>query len=471
MATELYRHTVSELADLIRTRQVTPRQVVDAFLARIAQYNPSLNAFVTVCADQARSEADRLTREVEQGRLRGPLHGIPIAVKDLTDTAGVRTTYGSILFERNVPSEDAEPVRRLKEAGAVVVGKANTHEFACGTTTNNPHFGATHNPWRLDRVPGGSSGGSGAAVAGGLVPLATGSDTGGSIRIPSAVCGCVGIKPTHGRVSLRGTYPMTPTLDHVGDLARTTRDCALGLNAMAGFDPHDPWSRERPGEDFTRDLARPLRGRRVAIAPGFRPMPLESSVAENLARTLDALRALGVEIVEVELPDAGQVSAIGGPVIIAETYAFHAEQYEKHRDRYGADVRLQMDIGANVRARDLVIAQHRREVLARAFERVVTEQADALLMPTVALEAPPIGDEAVEIDGQAVPVVMALAAYTLVHNLTRLPTIAVPTGLGKQGLPLSVQLTTAPYAEALALNFAHQLEETLWPQERRWPDL
>jgi len=471
MASDLCRHTVAQLSRLIAERKVSPREVVDAFLERIETHNPALNAFVTLCPDQARRDADRLSDELMRSGSRGPLHGIPIGVKDLTDTAGLRTTYGSILFKDHVPAADAPPVERLRAAGAIVVGKTNTHEFACGTTTDNPHYGATHNPWRLGHVPGGSSGGSGSAVAAGLVPLATGSDTGGSIRIPSAVCGCVGLKPTHGRVSLRGTHPMALSLDHVGPLARTARDCALALNVMAGFDPGDPWSRRLANEDFTLDLERPLAGRRVGIAPGYRPMPLEASVERNFVRTLDALRGLGATIVEVDLPAPAEISTAAGPIIMSETYAVHSERYAAHRDQYGADVQLQLDYGANVSMLNLVQAQYHREAIARTLEQIVTEEADALLLPTAPIEAPPIGDQTIEVDGQSLPVLIALASYTLLHNLTRLPTVAVPSGLGRVGLPTSVQITTAPGREALALNFAHQLETVLWPDRERWPEL
>jgi len=469
VGTDLHRKPVSELSTLIAKGAVSPREVVDAFLERIAEHNPALNAFVTVCADEARREARRLTDELARGARRGPLHGIPFAVKDLTDTAGVRTTYGSSLFREHVPARDAEPVARLRAAGAVVLGKTNTHEFACGVTTNNPHYGATHNPWRYDRVPGGSSGGSAAAVAAGLVPLATGSDTGGSIRVPSALCGCVGLKPTHGRVSLCGTYPMAASCDHVGPIARTARDCALALNTMAAFDPADPWSRRFASEDFTRDLERPLRGRRVAIAPGFRPFPLAPDIAANLERAVAALGALGAEVTEVELPATDEVLR-ASTLVWAETYAQHAEQFARHRDAYGADLQVELARAAPMGAAALVQALHARERIARAVELVVTERAEALVLPAVPVVAPPIGAETVEIEGGSAPVVLALVSYTLLHNLTRLPTVAVPTGTGEMGLPASVQITTAPGAEACALGFAHQLEQALWPEEESWPE-
>jgi aspartyl-tRNA(Asn)/glutamyl-tRNA(Gln) amidotransferase subunit A len=468
---DLTRASLVQLATMIGAGEVSPVELVDACLTRIAAHDPALNAFVTVCDAEARRDARRLADELARGASRGPLHGIPVAIKDLTDTAGLRTTYGSSLYRDHVPRDDAEPVRRLRAAGAVVIGKTNTHEFACGTTTNNPHYGATHNPWRRGHVPGGSSGGSAAAVAAGLVPFATGSDTGGSIRVPSALCGCVGLKPTHGRVSLRGTYPMAASCDHVGPIARSARDCAVALNAMAGFDPADPWSRRFPDDDFTRELERPLGGLRVAVAPGFAPFPVTASVADNFARALDTLRALGATILEVELPPAPEVLYGASFVIWAETYAQHAEQFAAHRDAYGTDLQTQLDFAASIATPTLVAALHARERVARAVELVVGEQATALACPTVAVEAPAIGADTVEIAGGSAPTMMLLASYTLMHNLTRLPTITVPTGLGAAGLPTAIQLTTAAGTEAVALRLAHQLEHALWPPDERWPNL
>lgn len=319
-------------------------------------------------------------------------------------------------------------------------------------------------------MPGGSSGGSAAAVAAGLVPLATGSDTGGSIRVPSALCGIVGVKPTYGRVSLRGTYPMAASCDHVGPIARTTRDCALALNVMAAFDAADPWSRRFPDEDFTRDLERPLRGRRIAVAPDLRPVALSPGVAAGVERALAALRAEGTEIVTVDLPEQDD-AMVAASIVWVETYAQHAQQFAAHADAYGADLRAQLEMAKEFDAAALVQAQYARERVARAVDLVVTEHADALLLPTSPIEAPPIGAENVIVDGQPMPVLFLLASYTLLHNLTRLPTVAVPAGLGAGDLPVSVQLTTAFGRDGLALNIAHRLEQALWPVAQRWRDL
>lgn len=462
--------TIAQLGELIGSREISPLELVRHFLERISTQNPVLNAFTTVTADAALERARSLSDEIARGSSRGPLHGIPVGIKDLTDTAGVRTTYGSSLFASHVPDVDAAPVARLLEAGAVIVGKTATHEFAFGTTTDNPHFGPTRNPWRTDHVPGGSSGGSGAAVAAGLVPLATGSDTGGSIRIPSAACGCVGIKPSFGRVSLRGTLPLASTLDHVGPLARTTRDCALALNVLGGFDPLDPWSIDYAPEDLCARLGRPIFGLRIGTDPSYRPVGISPDVEAAVATALRTLRELGAEVFEVALPPADEIMLATSVILLAESHARHAERFAAHRDAYGVDVREQLDASAAIGASDLLHAQYARERLSRDVARLLTERIDVLLLPTMAVTAPPIGASTVDAGGVRAPVAMAMASFTLLQDLIRMPTVAVPVGLGSDGLPTSVQLTAPLGADGLALQVADALENAVWPHDRRWPE-
>ena len=466
---QLHHLGLAELGRLVSTRQVSPTEIVEHFLERIDRLNPRLNAFTTVAAEQALEAARTLTDEIGRGQSRGPLHGIPVGIKDLTDTAGIRTTYGSRLHADHVPNGDAEPVARLRAAGAVIVGKTATHEFAFGTTTNNPHFGPTRNPWRTAHVPGGSSGGSGAAVAAGLVPLATGSDTGGSIRIPAAACGCVGIKPTHGRVSLRGTYPLAPSLDHVGPLARSSLDCATALQVLSGFDAADPWSRRLPDEDFTAAVDLPLRGLRLGIDPNHRPVPIASCVRAAIDRTVTAASALGAEIVEVSLPDATEVTIAASVILLAEAYAQHRDQLAIHRGLYGPDVGEQLDAGATIDARTLVGALHARERLTREVERLFDSRVDALVLPAMAVTAPAIGAATVEVDDVSLPVAPAMASFTLLADLTRMPAMAIPTGLAPDGLPVSVQIVGPIAHESRVLRIGHALETGLWPARERVP--
>lgn len=456
MPNELTQKGLLDLELAIAGKDVTPIDLVEAYLAEIEARNGTLNAYVTVTADQARAEAKALTEELARSGPRGPLHGIPFAVKDLMDTAGVRTTYGSSMFRDHVPAIDADPVRRLRDAGAILLGKTNTHEFACGATTNNPHYGATQNPRQMGHVPGGSSGGSAAAVAAGLAPLATGTDTGGSIRMPAAACGCVGIKPTWGRVSLRGTFPMDPTYDHVGPIARSARDCAVALNVMAGYDPRDPWSPPQISEEeFTRLLGRKMGGKKIGHAPGYRPIPVQPAVRENLEKMLHAFEGLGCEIVEVELPPADDVMDTGWTLIGAGTAASHVARglYPAREAEYGDDVRPLLEAGTATSGLQVLAAQHRRAELTREFERVLTE-VHALVLPTLACEPPAIGVDHVELDGVTLDVTTAMAAYTATHNTTRLPSVSIPSGVGPGGLPTAIQITTGPGQDSLALALA-----------------
>ena len=458
MPNELIKKGLLDLELAIAAKDITPSDLVEAYLGEIEAHNERLNAYVTVTADRAREEEKALTEELATTGPRGPLHGIPFAVKDLMDTEGVRTTYGSAIFSDHVPTADAEPVRRLRTAGAIMLGKTNTHEFACGATTNNPHYGPTHNPWKQGHIPAGSSGGSAAAVAAGMAPLATGSDTGGSVRMPAAACGVVGLKPTWGRVSLRGTFPMDPTFDHVGPIARTARDCAIAMNTMAGFDSKDPWSPPaRSEEDFTRLLGRKMKGRKIGYDPSFCPVPVQPAVWANLEKTLHAFEELGCEIVEVKLPEADEVMQAGFTLIAAGTSYSHRNLLPENKDKYGADVRGLLESGAGASGQMVLDAQHRRAALTREFENVVTSQVSALVLPTIGLEAPRIGEETINLEGETIDVTLAMAGYTMVHNTTQLPTLSVPSGLGPNGLPTAIQITTAPGEDTLALGLGDAL--------------
>lgn len=459
MPRELTQKSLLDLELAIAAKDITPVDVVDAYLAEIEEHNERLNAYVLVTAEEARAEAKALTEELATSGPRGPLHGVPFAVKDLMDTKGVRTTYGSALFADHVPTEDAEPVRRLREAGAILLGKTNTHEFAAGPTTNNPHYGPTHNPHKQGHIPGGSSGGSAAAVTAHLAPLATGTDTGGSIRMPAAACGCVGIKPTWGRVSQRGTFPMDPTYDHVGPIARSARDCAIAMNIIAGYDPRDPWSPPQIAEEeFTRLLGRKMKGKKIGYAPDFEVTPVQRAVWENLERALKTFESLGCEIVEVKLPDPDEVMPVAWTLIPAGTALSHANLFPGNEDKYGDDVRAMVEMGRQLSGEAVLAAQRRRAEVKRAFEQVLASQVNALVLPTLSIEAPEIGATEADVDGTMVDVIAAMAAYTAVHDTTQLPAISTPTGFGPNGLPTAIQIATGPNQDSLALGLADALE-------------
>src|ERR687889_302006 len=318
--------TLAALATALRERRHSPIEVVGALLERIETVDKKLNAFITVLPERALEEAARAEKEILHGEYRGPLHGVPVGLKDLIYTKGVRTTMGSAFFEDHVPDHSATVVSKLEEAGAIIIGKTNTHEFAYGPTGDSSHFGPTRNPHDPARIPGGSSGGSGAAVAAELCYAALGSDTAASVRVPAALCGTVGMKPTFGRVSKKGVFPLAWTLDHVGPLTRTVEDNALLLNALAGHDPKDPYSVDRPAEDFTRDLGRPIRSGVVGVPASFYFEHVEDEVEERVREAIEVFRSLGVEVREVEIPNLPEALKAQRIILAVEAYTVHEER-------------------------------------------------------------------------------------------------------------------------------------------------
>ena len=459
--------SIAELASLMRARTVSAVEVTEAHLARIERLNPMLNAFVTVMAAEARGAARQADAELKAGRWRGPLHGVPIGIKDIFDTAGVRTTNGSSFFRDNVPTEDAEAVRRLKEAGAVPIGKCNTHEFAAGSTTNNPWYGPTRNPWALDRSPGGSSDGSGAAVAAFLCPGATGSDTGGSIRGPAACCGIVGLKPTYGRVSIRGIYPNAVSLDHAGPLTRTARDAGLLLGAMAGYDRHDPTSADVPVPDFTAGIEAGVGGLRLALCPDLHLMELDAAVTRALADATSVFSGLGAKIETVPFPLAGEVQTTREALSRGEFIALHRARFAAHPEGYGADLHPRFAEGGRVTVDDYVRACRMREALRRELDEIL-RVVDAIVLPVAPCEAPLIATGASRVNGKDVTFASGLAMRQVI-NVVGLPAVAVPIGFGEAGLPLSMQIVGPAWAEASILRIAHAYEVATPELRRRRP--
>jgi aspartyl-tRNA(Asn)/glutamyl-tRNA(Gln) amidotransferase subunit A len=448
--------SIAELASLMRARTVSAAEVTEAHLARIERLNPTLNAFVTVMAAEAREAARRADLELKAGRWRGPLHGVPIGIKDIFDTAGVRTTHGSSFYRDNVPSVDAEAVCRLKGAGAVPIGKCNTHEFAAGSTTNNPWYGPTRNPWALDRSPGGSSGGSGAAVAAFLCPGATGSDTGGSIRGPAACCGIVGLKPTYGRVSIRGIYPNAVSLDHAGPLTRTARDAGLLLGAMAGYDHHDPTSADVPVPDFTAAIEAGVGGLRLALCPDLHFMELDAAVTRALDAATRVFSGLGAKIETIGFPLASEVQPTREALSRGEFLALHRERFAAHPEGYGADLHPRFAEGVRITLDDYVRGCRMREALRREFDEIL-RVVDAIVLPVAPCEAPLIATGASRVNGKDVTFASGLAMRQVL-NVVGLPAVAVPIGFGEAGLPLSMQIVGPAWAEAQILRIAHAYE-------------
>ncbi|MGA2117440.1 MAG: amidase [Bryobacteraceae bacterium] len=450
--------TILEAARSLRAHSVTSVDLATAALARIKRLDPSLRAFITLTAERALADARRADAELAAGRDRGPLHGIPVAVKDLFAIAGVPNTAGSLVYRNRVPAADCAVVGRLVEAGVVMLGTLNMHELAYGITSANPHFGAVRNPWNPDRSPGGSSGGSGAAVAADLVFAAMGSDTGGSIRIPASFCGTVGLKPTYGRVSRYGVLPLGHTLDHMGPLARTARDAAAVLNAIAGFDVRDPASSRRPVEDFIPPEAPSIRGLRLGFAESFFFERIEPGVDAAVRAAIARAEALGAQLKPVRVPDPAAINAVGQIILLAEAAAVLAP-YRKRRELFGEDVLALLDQGSLVPATDYIQAQRIRRSMQRSFAKVWGE-VDCLVTPATAITAPPIGQATVTIGGSDEPVRPAATRMSRPFNVLGLPALSIPCGLDANGLPVGLQIAAPPFEEARLLRVGAALEDS-----------
>jgi aspartyl-tRNA(Asn)/glutamyl-tRNA(Gln) amidotransferase subunit A len=448
--------TISEFSQRIRRRDVSPVEVTRECLRRTEELNPRFNAFITVMAESALAEARAGEEEISQGKWRGPLHGIPIALKDLINTAGVRTTSASALHKDRVPTEDAEVVRKLRAAGAVIVGKNNLHEFAYGASSLISHFGDVHNPWDVKRIAGGSSGGSAASVPAGMACAAIGTDTAGSIREPAALCGCVGIKPTYGRVSSRGVIPLSTSLDHVGPLAASVEDAAIVLQAIAGYESADITSAEAPVRDYVSVLKEGAKGLRVGVPRAYFFDDLDPEVASAIEHALTGIATLGAHIKEVsiEVPTDRTLQA-------AEAYAYHAGDVAKHPELYQAETVRRIRTGENVTAAEYM--QKRRELeAARRNVRDVFAEVDLLVTPTTPLPAPAIAELRANADSLR-PAELKLLRNTRPFNVWGLPAISVPCGFTQGGLPIGWQIAGPHWREDLVLRLAYAYEQaTAW---------
>jgi aspartyl-tRNA(Asn)/glutamyl-tRNA(Gln) amidotransferase subunit A len=457
---DLTSMTLTEASGRIRARSVTATQLTEACLARIETYNPKLNAFITVMREQAIARARDLDSEQRAGRLRSPLHGIPIALKDNIDTAGLRTTAASAVFDDRIPQEDAEVTRRLKEAGAVLIGKTNLHEFAMGGTSATSYFGPVRNPWALDRNPGGSSGGSAAAVAAGLCFGALGTDTGGSIRIPAAYCGVVGLKPTYGLVSIRGIIPLTLSLDHCGPIVRNVQDAALLLNSLAGYDKLDIASVEHPREDYLAAMKQPIEGLRLGIprAPFFDL--LDADVAKPVEEAIRVLAKMTKGIKDVTLPSTREITLAG------ETNAYHEEFFSRTPGRYQIPTRRNLQNNANAKAADYVRSRWKLELLRRTIDDSFTD-VDLVLLPT-RRRIPRKIDAAIKRERTDKPLNPELE-NTGQFNAYGIPAISVPCGFSAAGLPVGLMIAGPRFSEGRVLALAAAYERATEWHSRKPP--
>ncbi len=454
------QRSILETGELLRKGSVSPVELTTECLARIEELNPKLNAFITVTAKSALAEARQAEAEIRRGDWRGALHGIPLALKDLIDTEGVRTTAASLLFKDRIPAKDAEVVRRLKAAGAVLLGKQNLHEFAYGGSSMISAFGEVRNAWNKERVAGGSSGGSATAVAAGLGYGAIGTDTAGSVREPSALCGVVGLKPTYGRVSALGVIPLSLSLDHVGPIGRTVEDVAAIFAAIAGYDAADQASLDAPIEDYVAALGKQLKPLRVGVPRKFFFDDLDAEVASAINHAVSGLAAMGAEIRDIELPVPTDRTLQSG-----EAYAFHAEFVARSPELYQSETLRRIRTGQSVSPESLIECRRELERARREVASYFTD-VDVLVTPTTPIVAPTIAELKQNPDLLR-PRELLLLRNTRPVNVWGLPAISVPCGFTEAGLPIGLQIIGPHWGEARVLQVAYAYEQaTAWHKRR-----
>lgn len=453
-----------EAATLLRARKTSSAELTEACIAKIERLDPTLVAFITPTLESATADAARADAELARGVDHGPLHGIPVALKDLYDQAGLPTTAGSKIFKDNVPQKDSAVTARFRAGGAVLLGKTNLHEWAFGVTNQNPHFGNTKNPWDTTRIPGGSSGGSAAAVATGMCFVSPGSDTGGSIRIPAALCGIAGLKPTYGRVSLRGVVPLAWSLDHAGPLARTVRDLAITLGLLAGYDADDPGCVDVPVDDYLSQLEDGVKGLRIVVPTSHFFDNVDPEVERAVREAAKTLASLGARVEERALPHAELLIETQRAIIAADAAAYHREHMQDHPDDFGPYVLERMKYGETVTGPDQALARRHQAQIRSAWTRLLRE-VDLFLTPTTLAPAPPREDDRTAGQRDAAAARL-LTSCTSPFNLTGLPAISVPCGFTKDGLPIGLQLAAGPWREALLLRAARAYERATEWHER-----
>ena len=463
--------SIEEIGKLFRKRRLSPVELTKLMLARIERLNPKLNAYITVTAEVALAQAKKAESELfaprgrRSHRDRGPLHGIPISLKDNINTAGIRTTAGSKILKDFIPKEDAVVVAQMKQAGAVILGKTNMHEFAYGVTSNNPHYGPVRNPWNLERIPGGSSGGSAAAVAAGLCYGSIGTDTGGSIRIPASLCGVVGLKPTWGRISCEGTVPLSPLLDCTGPLARTVRDVAILTGAIYFRVGREP------------DLAKPgsLRADPRKFCLGLPRQLFFDALSADVRKAFDSalrdLRKAGVQTTDISIPLLDETEDAGNNIAWVEAMLFHSQQayFPARATEYGEDVRARVEMGAKVSALDYLRALEIQKQFTIQFHMALAESdADAIVYPSTPIEAPLINQESSRIGNHDYPTRAILLRHNRPANLGGVPAISLPCGFASSGLPVGLQIMGGVSSEVILLRIA-KIFEGAQPRFRRPP--
>ena len=463
---ELCFLSVAEAARLVRQKQVSPVELAQAHLARIHDLQPKLNAFITVLDDHAMAEARRAESEIQAGQYRGLLHGLPAAIKDVFPMKGVRTTHGFGPYRDSVSDFDSGIAERFQAAGAYIIGKLNTTVFAYDGTGANPFFGDVQNPWKLGHISGGSSGGSAVAAATGQCSITIGSDTGGSIRIPAGLSGVVGLKPTFGRISGYGGLQCTQSFDHPGPLTRTVEDCAVVMNAVAGYDPRDPYSAHPPIPDFTQSLHGSVKGVRVGLPRELAQGPRSPEVDSAVSKAVDLLDSAGAEVSEVSVPLLSRIMEIMMPLQGPEAISTFGDLEKEHGSLFPPLLQDLFTIGRETPATDYIMAQLERVQLKKQCEEVF-EEVDVLITPSSPIPAPVYGPLEFTLAGKTWEITDILAFYTRPWNVSGHPSMSVPCGFSEDGLPLGMMITGRPFEETTVFQVGHFYQlATDWHKRR-----
>lgn len=471
--------TIKDLSKLISTREISPVDLIEATLERIAKLNPTLNAFITVVEDSARRDAKNAESLIKEGKYRGPLHGIPISLKDLIYVKGVKSTSGSKILSNFIPEYDSTVVKKLRDAGAIIVGMNNTHEFACGITNINPHYGSSKNPWDINRMSGGSSGGSAVAVSAGMTPASIGTDTSGSIRVPSSLCGLFGLKPTYGRVSKYGVQELAPSIDHIGPIARSTWDIAAVLQTIAGYDKLDNSTVDLPVPEFSKAILegeskedRKSNKFKIGIPLEFFFDLIDSRVMRTIEKFVDRLQSCGISTSPVHVEQTDKIFDSWRAIRLGESAAVHEQWIKTRHGEYGQNVIVMLEKGMEITAVEYINAHKLRMEIKTAFLKAMTDY-DALLVPTTIIPAPLLDDTTIKINEDTIEVYQALSRLTTVFDITGLPAMNVPAGFIEGGeknrLPIGVQLVGRPFDEETLLKVSNIYDESYKVYEEMIP--
>lgn len=458
---ELVTYDIEKVSQLIKEKKLSPVELAEQLLKRIEELNPLINAFITVDKDAVLKQALKAEKEIDNGAYKGPLHGIPIGLKDLIYTKNLKTTMGSEIYQNFVPTYDAAVVGKLEEAGAIIIGKLNTHQFAYGPTGDRSFFGAVRNPYDLEKMTGGSSSGSAAAVAACLCFGSLGTDTGGSIRVPASFCGVVGMKPTYGLVSKQGVYPLSWTLDHIGPLTRTVKDNALLLNALAGYDPADPSSVQHESEDFTREIGKSIEGMKIGLPSKFFFDDMNEEVRVAVDKTIEVLRNMGAVISSVDLPNIEKFSDAHKVILRSEAYAVHEQNLKDYPDKWDDEVKERLYTALETKGYEYAQALQARQLAKEEFNAILKE-VDVILTPTLPILPPKIDERHVNIEkyvGQHIR--WSIIKLTAPTNLNGFPSLSIPCGFSAEGMPIGIQLIGREFDEATLYQVGNALENKL----------